>query len=319
MTTTGSNSDKIYGLVQCRGYVSAQDCGTCIKGAVNETFNDCKNSNYAAVWFRWRFLRYSKEYFYGQLDSLIRGMSWDQYTTSTDDPTVVTTCMNFMRQLTAEVPDHPFMFKTGSVRVGQKGKRYGFVQCNRDLSKSVCGDCLTSLADFFNQLTRDGISVQSRFCLRAQFLGWFLSFLNGKIGQGIRLCQLAQICLEDSLTCREYGELLLRCGLIGEALKVFEDLELWDNLIYCYCLLEKKLVAVELINARLSVTPHDPRLWCSLGDVTNDDSCFEKALEVSNDKSTRAKRSLARSAYERGDYEESKVLWLVCLWLVLSC
>lgn len=33
---------------------------------------------------------------------------------------------------------------------------------------------------------------------------------------------------------REYGELLVRCGLIGEALKVFEDLELWDNLIYCY-------------------------------------------------------------------------------------
>ncbi|KAL9682619.1 hypothetical protein QQ045_014421 [Rhodiola kirilowii] len=152
MITTGSNSDKIYGLVQCRGYVSAQDCGTCIKGAVNETFNDCKNSNYAAVWFRWRFLRYSKEYFYGQLDSLIRGMSWDQYTTSTDDPTVVTTGMNFMRQLTAEVPDHPFMFKTGSVSVGQKGKWYGFVQCNRDLSESVCGDCLTSLADFFNQV-----------------------------------------------------------------------------------------------------------------------------------------------------------------------
>lgn len=35
-------------------------------------------------------------------------------------------------------------------------------------------------------------------------------------------------------TCREYGELLVRCGLIGEAVKVFEDLELWDNLIYCY-------------------------------------------------------------------------------------
>lgn len=28
---------------------------------------------------------------------------------------------------------------------------------------------------------------------------------------------------------------------------------------------------------------------CSLGDVTNDDACFEKALEVSNDRSARAK------------------------------
>lgn len=28
---------------------------------------------------------------------------------------------------------------------------------------------------------------------------------------------------------------------------------------------------------------------CSLGDITNDDSCYEKALEVSNNKSARAK------------------------------
>ncbi|XP_040367029.1 tetratricopeptide repeat protein 27-like isoform X3 [Rosa chinensis] len=99
---------------------------------------------------------------------------------------------------------------------------------------------------------------------------------------------------------KEYGELCVRCGLIGEAIKIFEDLELWDNLIFCYrlshvryhiknSLLEKKAAAVELIKTWLSETPNDPRLWCSLGDVTNDDACFKKALEVSNDKSARAK------------------------------
>ncbi|KAK9191298.1 hypothetical protein WN943_019910 [Citrus x changshan-huyou] len=45
------------------------------------------------------------------------------------------------------------------------------------------------------------------------------------------------------------------------------------------------------------------------GDVTNNDACYEKALEVSNDKSARAKRSLARSAYNIGEYETSKILW----------
>ncbi|KAK2445164.1 Protein prenylyltransferase superfamily protein [Trifolium repens] len=108
---------------------------------------------------------------------------------------------------------------------------------------------------------------------------------------------------------KEYGELLVRCGLIGEAIKEFEDLELWDNLIYCYNLLEKKATAVELIRKRLSERPNDPRLWCSLGDTTNNDACYEKALEVSNNRSARAKRSLARSAYNRGDYETSKILW----------
>ncbi|XP_010492673.1 PREDICTED: tetratricopeptide repeat protein 27 homolog [Camelina sativa] len=108
---------------------------------------------------------------------------------------------------------------------------------------------------------------------------------------------------------KEYGELLVSCGLVGEAITIFESLELWDNLIHCYCLLGKKSAAVDLINARLLERPNDPRLWCSLGDVTINDSCYEKALEVSNDKSVRAKRGLARSAYNRGDFEKSKMLW----------
>ncbi|GFS45347.1 protein prenylyltransferase superfamily protein [Actinidia rufa] len=74
-------------------------------------------------------------------------------------------------------------------------------------------------------------------------------------------------------------------------------------------LLEKKAAAVELIRVRLSEMPNDPRLWCSLGDITRNDACYEKALEVSGNRSARAKRSLARSAYNRGDYEKSKVLW----------
>ncbi|XP_021751199.1 LOW QUALITY PROTEIN: tetratricopeptide repeat protein 27-like [Chenopodium quinoa] len=108
---------------------------------------------------------------------------------------------------------------------------------------------------------------------------------------------------------KEYGELLIGRGLIAEAVGIFEDLELWDNLIYCYRLLEKKAAAAELIKAWLLETPSDPRLWCSLGGVANDDSCYLKALEVSNDRCARAKRSLARRAYSQGDYEKCQVLW----------
>ncbi|MBA0759457.1 hypothetical protein Gotri_022343, partial [Gossypium trilobum] len=48
---------------------------------------------------------------------------------------------------------------------------------------------------------------------------------------------------------------------------------------------------------------------CSLGDITHSDACYEKALEVSNDRSARAKRCLAYNAYGRGEYEKSKILW----------
>ncbi|KAG6736827.1 hypothetical protein POTOM_060274 [Populus tomentosa] len=134
------------------------------------------------------------------------------------------------------------------------------------------------------------------------------------VAQRIPFCYVANIPTIPSLR-KEHGELLISCGLMGEAITIFESLELWDNLIYCYCLMEKRAAAVQLIKKRLSEMPNDPRLWCSLGDVTNDDSCYEKALEVSNNKSARAKRSLARSAYNRGDYETSKIMWEAALAL----
>lgn len=108
---------------------------------------------------------------------------------------------------------------------------------------------------------------------------------------------------------KEYADLLVSCGLIGEALKVYEDLELWDNLIYCYRVLEKKSAAVDLIKVELTKRPQDSRLWCSLADVTSDDTYYEKALEISGNNSARALRSLARSAYNKADYEKSKALW----------
>ena len=33
---------------------------------------------------------------------------------------------------------------------------------------------------------------------------------------------------------REQAELMVSFGLVGEAMRVFEELELWNNLIDCY-------------------------------------------------------------------------------------
>ncbi|PRQ55022.1 putative tetratricopeptide-like helical domain-containing protein [Rosa chinensis] len=109
---------------------------------------------------------------------------------------------------------------------------------------------------------------------------------------------------------KEYGELCVHCGLIGEAVKIFEDLELWDNLIFCYRFIHLQVYNMCMKKFRANhITYLKKFCRCSLGDITNDDACFEKALEVSNDRSAQAKRSLARSAYNRGQYRTSKLLW----------
>ncbi|KAH9771591.1 TPR REGION domain-containing protein [Citrus sinensis] len=122
------------------------------------------------------------------------------------------------------------------------------------------------------------------------------------VTQSIPFCYV--ICVPTIPALRkEYAKLLVSCGLIGEAIKIFEDLELWDNLI---------LQLNDELNCGLLTCDTFSR--CSLGDVTNNDACYEKALEVSNDKQLEL-RSLARSAYDRGEYETSKILWEAAMGL----
>lgn len=49
------------------------------------------------------------------------------------------------------------------------------------------------------------------------------------------------------------GEQLLSTGLVGAAMGVFQEEELWDSLIICYRLLQKLPQAQELVQARLQV------------------------------------------------------------------
>ena len=108
---------------------------------------------------------------------------------------------------------------------------------------------------------------------------------------------------------KEYGEQLIANAMVGNALIVFEKFEHWDNLILCYQLLQKTAQAQKLINERLEESPDDPRLWCALGDVTRDDSCYVEAWKRSGQRHARAQRSLAASAMRSDDYASAIDHW----------
>eukprot|EP00887_Chlorella_sp_A99_P004614 scaffold4.g4614.t1 len=114
---------------------------------------------------------------------------------------------------------------------------------------------------------------------------------------------------------KELGETLVAMGLVGAALELFEKLELWDCLIVCYRLLDKRVQAEQLIRRRLEATPNDPRLWCALGDLTLDDQDYLRAWERSGGRSARAQRSLARNALRRGDHAAAAGHWEAALAL----
>ncbi|GMH46024.1 hypothetical protein BSKO_13988 [Bryopsis sp. KO-2023] len=104
---------------------------------------------------------------------------------------------------------------------------------------------------------------------------------------------------------KEYCEQLVSMGIVGGAMQTYEELEMWDNLLLCYRLINKNAQAEALVLKRLEVEPDSPKLWCALGDLRQDDACYVKAWKKSLHKYGRAQRSLARSAMRRKDYEQA--------------
>jgi len=103
---------------------------------------------------------------------------------------------------------------------------------------------------------------------------------------------------------KELGSALLALGSTKAALDCYLALESWDEVIVCYNILQLRHKAAEIIKARLEVK-ETARLWCQLGDATDDVKCYAKALEISNNKSARAHKSLGLHHYFNRDYAAS--------------
>ena len=68
-TSYGKDQDQVYGLAQCRGDVSNQDCSICIKDAAKEIRQRCPDQVDARIWYDFCFLRYNNKAFTGEVDT----------------------------------------------------------------------------------------------------------------------------------------------------------------------------------------------------------------------------------------------------------
>lgn len=66
--TFGQEANRVYGLFQCRGDISPQECRTCIKPSRIEIKQACPNSTQAIVWYNACLLRHSDQYLFGLVD-----------------------------------------------------------------------------------------------------------------------------------------------------------------------------------------------------------------------------------------------------------
>ena len=103
---------------------------------------------------------------------------------------------------------------------------------------------------------------------------------------------------------KDLGLRLFSLGCVEEALKLFEELRMWDELVHCWVSAGNKQKAEEVCKARLSER-RTPAMLCLLGDVTGRLEDYVEAWEVSKHSFARAMRSIGDYHYGKGNYRDA--------------
>lgn len=103
---------------------------------------------------------------------------------------------------------------------------------------------------------------------------------------------------------RDLAQKYLRCGVFMSALNYFKELELWDEVVTCYQLLSKPTRAELVVRERLKTAGESPYMLTSLADLTGQEDYYERAWVVSKKRFARAKRTLAKICFDRGQFAQ---------------
>lgn len=98
----------------------------------------------------------------------------------------------------------------------------------------------------------------------------------------------------------DLAERYAKMGIVTTAAEMYTDVEMWDQVVECYRRAGKEKLAEEVVRKRLEIAP-SPRMWAALGDILNDPSYYEKALELSNYKFSTAYVALGKHYFDKGD------------------
>jgi hypothetical protein len=76
---------------------------------------------------------------------------------------------------------------------------------------------------------------------------------------------------------RDLAQRYLRTQIFNSALNLFTELEMWDEVVTCYQLLQKPHRAEVLVRERLAQGEETPYMVCALADLTESEELYERA------------------------------------------
>jgi len=107
---------------------------------------------------------------------------------------------------------------------------------------------------------------------------------------------------------RDLAERYAKLGIVTTAAEIFEEIELWDEVVECYTHAGKASKAEEVVRRRLQIA-ETPRMWVALGGLTNDPQYYEKAIEISKGKFAVAYIELGQYYLKQGDVHKASDLF----------
>ncbi|KAK7357538.1 hypothetical protein VNO80_16827 [Phaseolus coccineus] len=148
-TTSGEDSDTVYGLYMCRGDVPFALCRECVGFATQTIASSCPTSKEAVIWYNECLLRYSYRFFFSRMEEWPR----HQVNIPLGDPVVLHSSgfYDALGSIFDELPNQAALALKGSNPYAVKQENasasitvYGLAQCTPDL---VAGDCRRCIAD----------------------------------------------------------------------------------------------------------------------------------------------------------------------------
>ncbi|MED6173852.1 hypothetical protein PIB30_063562 [Stylosanthes scabra] len=133
--------DSVYGLFQCRRYLSNTDCATCVDAAAADILT-CSGAVSAHIVYDGCFLRYGPYSFYSDTVRDASGIVCGNQTSkgeTNDFSEEAKEVLNKLQMATPRIPNHYAATKTTLVG---GGAIYAIAQCVETVSQNGCHDCL---------------------------------------------------------------------------------------------------------------------------------------------------------------------------------
>jgi tetratricopeptide (TPR) repeat protein len=103
---------------------------------------------------------------------------------------------------------------------------------------------------------------------------------------------------------QDLAERYASMGIVTSAAELFQEIQLWDQVVECYKRAGKQVLAEEIVRSRLE-KEETPRMWSALGDLTNDPQHHLKALALSKGRFTTAWVALGKYDFDHGNLRAS--------------